>query len=344
MAFNTSLINWFRRNRSRALGLVWSGTPLSGPLVGVVALLIIHLGWRDSAVVVGITIWAIGFPLALVIRHRPEPYGYLPDGDAPGEDAQTGLPLAAAEASGLTLREALRSRSFYILSIGIGIEAMVVSSLIVHQVAHLKNEGLSTGAAALVVSAAASAFLIGRLPFALLGDKLDKGRLLTIIYLLSAIAVVAFAYADAIWPIAIFVLLLGISHGIITPLRPSAMADYLGTLFPVDFADPNVALIGLTPLDLYAEDRDWYFQLGHADWSPQARAVVSTYRMHLGTLYLVDDERVLSRTRKLVTKYLGLMFYDLPLSDDPTSPMFGSILSVDDLDSMEDGLLVPTGP
>ena len=229
MAFNTSLINWFRRNRSRALGLVWSGTPLSGPLVGVVALLIIHLGWRDSAVVVGITIWAIGFPLALVIRHRPEPYGYLPDGDAPGEDAQTGQPLAAAEPSGLTLREALRSRSFYILSIGIGIEAMVVSSLIVHQVAHLKNEGLSTGAAALVVSAAASAFLIGRLPFALLGDKVDKGRLLTIIYLLSAIAVVAFAYADAIWPIAIFVLLLGISHGIITPLRPSAIADYLGT-------------------------------------------------------------------------------------------------------------------
>ena len=66
--------------------------------------------------------------------------------------------------------------------------------------------------------------------------------------------------------------------------------------------------------------------------------------MHLGTSRLVDDERVLSRTRKLVTKYLGLMFYGLPLSDDPTSPMFGNILSVGDLDRMEEVLPVAAGP
>ena len=123
-----------------------------------------------------------------------------------------------------------------------------------------------------------------------------------------------------------------------------SLAEYVGRLFPSDFANPNVALIGLTPLDLYAEDRDWNFQLGHANWSLQARAVVSTYRMHLGTFRLVDDERVFSRTRKLVTKYLGLMFYDLPLSDDPTSPMYGNILRVTDMDKMEEPLPFPAGP
>jgi predicted Zn-dependent protease len=123
-----------------------------------------------------------------------------------------------------------------------------------------------------------------------------------------------------------------------------SLSKYLGRLFPADFANPNVALIGLTPLDLYAEDRNWYFQLGNATWAPQAHAVVSTYRMHLGTLYLVDDERVLSRTRKMVTKYLGLMFYDLPLNDDPTSPMYGNILSVSDLDRMEEVYPVPVRP
>lgn len=123
-----------------------------------------------------------------------------------------------------------------------------------------------------------------------------------------------------------------------------SLAMYLGTLFPADFVDPNVALIGLTPLDLYAADRDWNFQLGHANWSEQSRAVVSTYRMHLGTFRLVDDERVLSRTRKLVTKYLGLMLYDLPVSDDPKSPMYGNILRVTDLDKMEEPLPVPAGP
>ncbi len=123
-----------------------------------------------------------------------------------------------------------------------------------------------------------------------------------------------------------------------------SLSEYVGSLFPADLANPNVALIGLTPLDLYAEDRNWYFQLGNATWYPQAHAVVSTYRMHLGTFRLVDDERVFSRTRKMVTKYLGLMFYDLPLNDDPTSPMYGNILSVSDLDRMEEPLPVTAGP
>lgn len=82
----------------------------------------------------------------------------------------------------------------------------------------------------------------------------------------------------------------------------ASLATYLGTLFPADFDDPNVALIGLTPLDLYAEERDWRFQLGNANWSEHSRAVVSTYRMHLRTFGPRDDELVFSRTRTLVTK------------------------------------------
>ena len=121
----------------------------------------------------------------------------------------------------------------------------------------------------------------------------------------------------------------------------ASLADYMGKLFPADFEDPNVVLIGLTPLDLYAHDRDWNFELGWADWSGPGHGVVSTYRMHLGRFFLVDDERVLSRTRKMVTKYVGLMYMRFPLSDDPTSPMYGNIMSVSDLDRMKDSLFDP---
>jgi predicted Zn-dependent protease len=120
-----------------------------------------------------------------------------------------------------------------------------------------------------------------------------------------------------------------------------SLADYMGTLFPADLADPNVVLIGLTPLDLYDEHRDWRFELGCADWSGPSRGAVSTYRMHLGTIRMVDDERVFSRTRKLVTKYVGLMYYDLSPSYDPTSPMYDNIMRVTDLDEMEEPLFGP---
>jgi predicted Zn-dependent protease len=117
-----------------------------------------------------------------------------------------------------------------------------------------------------------------------------------------------------------------------------SLADYLGKLFPSDYEDPDVVLIGLTPLDLYDHAMDWRFELACWNWSGPSRGVVSTYRMHLGSLFLVGDERVLSRTRKMVTKGIGLMYYGLPLSDDPTSPMYGHILSVSDLDKMEEPL------
>ena len=38
------------------------------------------------------------------------------------------------------------------------------------------------------------------------------------------------------------------------------------------------------------------------------------------------------RTRKLITKNIGLLAYHLPLSSDPTSVLYGSIQSVQDLD------------
>ncbi len=121
----------------------------------------------------------------------------------------------------------------------------------------------------------------------------------------------------------------------------ASLTDYLQKLFPTDFEDPNVVLIGLTPLDLYAHDRDWRFELGFADWSGPSHALVSTYRTHLGTLFMVGDERVLSRTRKMVTKYIGLTYMRFPLSDDPTSPMYGNIMSVSDLDRMKEPLFGP---
>ena len=118
----------------------------------------------------------------------------------------------------------------------------------------------------------------------------------------------------------------------------ASLAGYMGELFPAEFHDPNVALIGLTPLDLYAADENWRFELAAADWSGPSHGVVSSYRMYWAMSGLANDQLVLLRTRKMVTKYIGLMYYRLPLSDDPTSPMYGHIMAVSDLDNMQEPL------
>ena len=129
-------------------------------------------------------------------------------------------------------------------------------------------------------------------------------------------------------------------HPVRQQIDGQTLAEYIGTLYPQDFETPGVALIGLTPLDLYAADRDWRFQMGIASWGLTSHGVVSSYRMHLGEFDLVDEGLWLERVRKLVTKYIGLMVYQLSLSERPESPMFGGILSVSDLDVMTEPLPV----
>ncbi len=225
---NSTLVAWFRRNRSRALGLVYSGTPLAGFTVALLGFLVVHFGWRDAALMVGFTSWVVGVLVVLAIRPRPEPYGYRPDGDPPEAAGRTTAAVADASA-GLTFKEAMRSRAFWVLAVGMGFEGMAMNSIIIHQVKHLDQAGLSTGEASWVVSASALAYFLGRLPFAIVGDRLEKRWLMAGLYLCAAGGILAYAFASHIWPIGIFVFLVGIAHGALVPMRPAAIADYVGT-------------------------------------------------------------------------------------------------------------------
>lgn len=117
------------------------------------------------------------------------------------------------------------------------------------------------------------------------------------------------------------------------------LIEYMGSLFPEAYRDPNAVLIGLTAVDLYNERSHFRFVFGTKGTPADPKAVVSTFRMDPETFgESRDDELLFSRARKLVSKYVGLLFYGLPPSDDPQSPLYNSILSLDDLDDMEEPL------
>ena len=40
-------------------------------------------GWRSAAIMAGIGIFIFVVPMSLLLRHKPEEYGYLPDGEDP---------------------------------------------------------------------------------------------------------------------------------------------------------------------------------------------------------------------------------------------------------------------
>jgi predicted Zn-dependent protease len=129
------------------------------------------------------------------------------------------------------------------------------------------------------------------------------------------------------------------------PLRQqidaSGLIDYMGSLFPAAYRDSNAVLIGLTVVDLYDSTSHFRYVFGVKGTTRDPKAVLSTLRMD-PRFYSepADDELLAARARKLLSKYIGLLYYGLTPSSDPTSPMFDSILGPDDVDAMTEPLPV----
>jgi hypothetical protein len=88
----------------------------------------------------------------------------------------------------------------------------------------------------------------------------------------------------------------------------------------------------VTREDLYIRGRlDWAWAFGLRDAG--RLAVVSTARMLSGT-ELFPERYIGARLRKMVTKNIGLLYFGLAQSDDPTSVLYGNILGLPDLDAM----------
>ncbi len=240
---NTTVAKWFTKKRSRALTLVYVGFGASGILVPVLALLISQFEWRTTLVIVGTGLWVICLPLCLVMRHKPEQYGYLPNGDtATAISGSTNAPVlrspnnvmkqdSGSSVVDFTGKSALRTRAFWLLTSVLFFQQIATTAVIVHIVPFLESVKVPTAIAATTVTGMTLSSLIGRLGFGFLGDFKNKRYLIAIALTIQTIGVFIFSYIDIdkVWLIVPFLLTFGPGYGGSIPLRPALQADYFGT-------------------------------------------------------------------------------------------------------------------
>lgn len=237
LVMSTAINNWFRRKRTLAMSLAQTGLGVGGILL--IPLLIWaqgEFGWRIAAISAGLLVWIVGVPASILMRHTPEQYGVLPDGDP--MPTQEEMELAAAKPDtpvlgggeiDFTLKEALNTPAFWLISIGHGLSVMVISTIAVHQFAHMEQGVLiSRSSAALVVTVLSVMNILGRISGGFLGDKFDK-RLVSALGMAGAsIAVYIFAISDSLTDTMVFGIIYGFSWGIRGPMMNSLRGEYFG--------------------------------------------------------------------------------------------------------------------
>jgi MFS family permease len=232
LSITTAVVPWFRRRRSTALSLTAIGLSLGGVLVPLVAGSVVDLGWRETLRISAALVLLAGPPLAVLMRRRPADYGQLPDGGYVGfpDRRPGGVELRPPDpAADHTLREALRTRAFWLLGVGHSAALLLMSGVSVHLVPHL-NAGagyplqLAAGAVALVTMSS----LLGQVIGGPLGDRFDKRAVAIAAMLAHALALLVLAWGPGWGAVVTFAALHGVAWGVRGPLMGSLRADYFG--------------------------------------------------------------------------------------------------------------------
>ena len=229
LVVSVAINHWFRRKRTLAQSLMLLGFSTAG-VIGIPALVLVEtsMGWRNSTFVTGILVIIVGIPSAILIRRSPEPYGLLPDGDVPAASDESEDQPTNDEYD-FTLRQALRTRAFWLLAIGLALGNLGQAATGTHLYLHLENGvGLSPQTAAFVWSVASVTNIPMRLIGGFFGDRLPKHFVLAGASGLMALSTLVLGLSSSLSGAMAFAVVYGIGWGLRTPVMNSIQGEYFG--------------------------------------------------------------------------------------------------------------------
>jgi len=237
MPLQTTVARWFDKKRGLALGMLTTGAALGGSvLVPSTAWLITSYGWHTAVIVLAFVALILGWAMSFVLKsHGPEHYGYTADGiqqavlenNKPEVKEKKSKPDSVSLA-GLTLKEALKTKTFWLMAIAITCNQTAVSAIVVHEIPFIEDMGISKVIAAAALGTMTLMSAPGRLTSGWLADRIDPKYLYCISSIAQAIGLFIFSQATSMFWVWVFVSFFGLSYGFRIPLEPAMRAKYFG--------------------------------------------------------------------------------------------------------------------
>ncbi len=200
---------WFPRTRGRMMGAVMAGNNFGGiTMPPLAAAIIVVFNWQTAYVVFGVIMGALAVLALFVIVEDEKKVESEMKRTGRGDQAQ--IARAAAQA-GVTLKQALRNRNFWLVTVGLVAATFTYQGVLTQLRQHFEESGFTPAMATTAVSTIAGMGIFSKLAFGRASEKITA-RIATILSIgLQMVGVLIIAQVDAshlLW-LGIFVFGLG---------------------------------------------------------------------------------------------------------------------------------------
>ena len=253
-AHSLFLPHWFVRRRGLAISIAFSGVG-----VGAIVLLpwlqsiIEREGWRASCLAMGLLVLLLVGPLNLLLWHRPQDLGLLPDGAAQSSQAggrRTDLRIVdpAWAAVDWTLARALRTRRFWWIVLGYFSALFAWYAVQVHQTKYLVDVGFQPSLAAWALGLVSVVAIPGQIGLGALSDRIGREWVWTagcVGFAVCYAALIGLERGPSPTLLALMVLSQGAFGYALTSVMGAIVAEiFEGAHYGTIFGSVTVALIG----------------------------------------------------------------------------------------------------
>lgn len=213
---------WFRRNRRTAMLIVTLVAGLASTIfIPLSTFLVETMHWRDALRILALILGCTAIPLhAFVLRKHPHSMGLEPDGDLQ-ENVQV--------ENSFSLQQALKTSSFWWISIAFSLDRITIIAIAAHSVPMLLERGYSPALVAAATGSIGLMQLAGRIFFTPSMGKIPLSTLTAITFIFHCLGMLSLLLVPGVAGVWIFAACHGLANGAVTLARAALVAETYGS-------------------------------------------------------------------------------------------------------------------
>ena len=229
----TVVSRWLIRKRGRAIGLLYLAGAIGGiACIQIASLAITNLSLAAAWIALGITVFAVSvLPTALLIVDRPEDIGLWPDGLEPGPNPSTAVDVrqpAVPDEVDWTLRDAVRTRSLWIMIVVVGMLFMIQAGVSVHVGAFYQDRGLGITVVASAITINGIVSAVGSLVWGAVIERTPVRWAMVFLMVLSTVSTLMLFTVHSLFAAFAVSAVIGVVAAGGNVIPPVAYASYFG--------------------------------------------------------------------------------------------------------------------